>query len=238
MDCRIQRAAFAAGLVLCAAAARADQGQLRKAKQHAHRAKIHYELGEYEQAAEEYAAVYRIKPVPALLYNMAQSFRRAGRFDKSRELYQAFLRQKPDPKMKGMAEAALREIDELIAAQGKGRNSRSAVVQLVPAPPQAAIASNPLRAGAAPPAASSPRVAPQAPAPARLADAPPPLVADPAATALALPLPPPVESVPVYKKWWFWTAAGAIAVGAGAGIALASGGHGPPQTHFGNTPVF
>jgi tetratricopeptide (TPR) repeat protein len=217
------KVAQVAVLVLCATAARADQASLRKARQHAQRAKVHYELGEYQQAAQEYATVYRIKPVPALLYNIAQSWRRAGQLEKARELYQAYLRQSPDPKMRGVVEAAIREIAGSIAAKENARASHPPL-ELAKASPDRGATVQPVPAGAAPSLAASPIArGPQQVAP---------------ATALELPLPEAAERTPVYKKWWFWAAAGAVAVGAGAAFAAGSGGHGAPATHFGNTPVF
>jgi tetratricopeptide (TPR) repeat protein len=101
---------------------RAEEGNkdtLDEARQHAAKAKVHYDLGEFEQAANEYIIVYRLRPIPALLYNVAQAYRQAGQYEKAKKFYKSFLREKPDPKMKVAVEKALKEIDQLLAAEKK-----------------------------------------------------------------------------------------------------------------------
>jgi tetratricopeptide (TPR) repeat protein len=53
---------------------------------------------------------------------------------------------------------------------------------------------------------------------------PPPVVNEPSQPhIISQPLPPPEESAPVYKRWWFWTAVG-VAVAAGTvGVLAATG---------------
>jgi len=112
--------------LLCAVALalplRAEEGgkdALDEARQHAAKAKVHYDLGEFEQAANEYIIVYRLRPIPALLYNVAQAYRQAGQYEKAKKFYKSFLREKPDPKMKLAVQKALKEIDQLLAAEKK-----------------------------------------------------------------------------------------------------------------------
>ncbi len=112
--------------LLCAVALalplRAEEGgkdALEEARQHAAKAKVHYDLGEFEQAANEYIIVYRLRPIPALLYNVAQAYRQAGQYEKAKKFYKSFLREKPDPKMKLAVQKALKEIDQLLAAEKK-----------------------------------------------------------------------------------------------------------------------
>jgi tetratricopeptide (TPR) repeat protein len=96
---------------------------MEEAKAHVAKAKVHYDLGEYEQAAEEYIQVYRIKPIPAILFNIAQAWRQAGKYDKARQFYRSYLREVQDPKVQATVKKALREIDELIAKEEKTRNA-------------------------------------------------------------------------------------------------------------------
>jgi tetratricopeptide (TPR) repeat protein len=44
-----------------------------------------------------------------------------------------------------------------------------------------------------------------------------------------LPVTPPEEKKPVYKKWWFWTAIGGAAVAVGLGVGLGVGLTRPPS---------
>src|SRR5438552_9251469 len=106
---------MAAAFALAAGPLRAQDSSLEDAKAHAARAKVHYDLGEYEKAADEYILVYRIRPLPALLYNIAQSYRQAGQYDKARQFYKSYLREAKDAPNRDAIERAIREIDDLLA---------------------------------------------------------------------------------------------------------------------------
>src|SRR5205085_9559240 len=73
-------AALGCAAILASAAHAAEDSAGRKdpaleeARQHAAKAKVHYDLGEFDKAAEEYILVYRLRPLPALLFNIAQSY--------------------------------------------------------------------------------------------------------------------------------------------------------------------
>ena len=101
---------------------RAQDSSIEEAKAHAARAKVHYDLGEYEKAADEYILVYRIRPLPALLYNIAQSYRQAGQYDKARQFYKSYLREAKDAPNRDAIERAIREIDDLLAKEKKAKD--------------------------------------------------------------------------------------------------------------------
>ena len=105
---------------------------LEEARQHAAKAKVHYDLGEFEQAAEEYTIVYRLRPLPALLFNIAQSYRQAGQYEKAKQFYKAYLRESPDAKNSAQVKSALKEIDELLAKEKKTRDAPPAGVRDTP----------------------------------------------------------------------------------------------------------
>ena len=243
----LQRLAVVAALLsLIAPPLRAaSRSDLERAKQHAARAKVHYDLGEYQKAAREYILVYRIKPLPALLYNIAQSYRQAGQYEMARQFYRSYRRETHDAETAAMVESAIADIDEILAKQRRAKDrppngvlgpltagtrpgsppAPAAMAQPTATGPQASVAKGP--SGTEPAkvvttqlAASAPRVVPGA--------ALSPAADFPVATAR-----------PFYKTWWFWTAAGVVVVGAGTAIALAAGGSaGPPSTHLGSTPIF
>jgi len=123
-------AALGCAAMVLAGAARAAEDQagkkdptLEEARQHAAKAKVHYDLGEFEQAAEEYIIVYRLRPLPALLFNIAQSYRGAGLYEKAKQFYRAYLRENPDAKTSAAVKKALKEIDELLAKEKKTREA-------------------------------------------------------------------------------------------------------------------
>src|SRR3954469_6523081 len=102
--------------------AKGKDASLEEARQHAAKAKVHYDLGEFEKAAEEYTLVYRIRPLPALLFNIAQSYRQAGQYEKAKQFYKAYLRENPDPKTSSSVKKALKEIDELLEKEKQAKN--------------------------------------------------------------------------------------------------------------------
>jgi tetratricopeptide (TPR) repeat protein len=244
----LQRLAVVAALLsLIAPPVRAaSPSDLEKAKQHAARAKMHYDLGEYQQAAREYILVYRIKPLPALLYNIAQSYRQAGQYEMARQFYRSYQRETHDAESSAMVESAISDIDEILSSQrrAKDRPPNGVLGPLTgrtkpdaPSPP-AAMAQPSAGSPQRPSAAKAPTSAEPAKAlTTQLASSAPRLVPD----AAISPAPdfPVATSKPFYKTWWFWTAAGVVAVGAGTAIALRAGGSaGPPSTHLGSTTIF
>src|SRR3954469_19888538 len=58
-------------------------------------ARVAYNLGNYDEAAARYEAAYRLVQDPALLFNIGQAFRLAGRTDKALAAYKGFLRTAP-----------------------------------------------------------------------------------------------------------------------------------------------
>src|SRR5207248_7380999 len=128
-----------AAMVLAGAAHAAEDSSSRKdpalaeARQHAAKAKVHYDLGEFEKAAEEYILVYRLRPLPALLFNIAQSYRQAGQYDKAKQFYRAYLRENPDSQTTAAVKKALKEIDELLAKEKKTREAPPSGVRDAPA---------------------------------------------------------------------------------------------------------
>src|SRR5258705_5028022 len=117
-------ALLAALFVLAAGPLRAQDSSLEEAKAHAARAKVHYDLGEYEKAAEEYILVYRIRPLAPLLYNIAQSYRQAGQYEKAKQFYPSHLREAKDVTASNRApiEKAIREIRQLPAQDEKAED--------------------------------------------------------------------------------------------------------------------
>src|SRR5262245_54043331 len=83
-------------IVLCARPAAADPpADADVAREHARRATAAYNLGHYEEAAAEFEAAYRAVPDPALLFNLAQSYRLGGQSEKAVIAYKSYLRTAP-----------------------------------------------------------------------------------------------------------------------------------------------
>jgi tetratricopeptide (TPR) repeat protein len=119
----MRRFALACGIaLLCALPVRAEDSSIEEAKAHASRAKVHYDLGEFEKAAEEYILVYRIKALPPLLYNIAQSYRQAGQYEKARQFYKSYLREAKQIPNRAAIEKAIRDLDDLLAKEKKAKD--------------------------------------------------------------------------------------------------------------------
>src|SRR5437764_13724834 len=109
---------------------------LEEARQHVAKAKVHYDLGEFKEAADEYILVYRLRPIPSLLFNVAQAYRQAGLYDKARSFYRSYLREVPDAKNKSTIEQAIREMDEILAKEKRAKDKPPTGVK---EPPEAAL---------------------------------------------------------------------------------------------------
>ena len=219
-------------LVLAGGASRADEGAskdpaLEEARTHVQKAKVHYDLGEYQQAAEEYILVYRIRPLPALLFNIGQAYRQAGLYEKARQFYKSYLRESPDQKSKPVIEKAIKEIDELLAKEKRAREVGPNGVtgeppQMAPAPgaparkDPAPVAARAAPAAPSPAAAPPPATAPVAAAPATAStSAVRPSSAPPASDATA-------HAAPATSRERTASAAPAVASKRGATVAVAS----------------
>jgi len=51
---------------------------LDEARKHVAKAKVHYDLGEFKESGRQStSSFYRLRPIPAVLFNIAQAYRRA-----------------------------------------------------------------------------------------------------------------------------------------------------------------
>jgi tetratricopeptide (TPR) repeat protein len=172
---------------------------LEEARQHVARAKVHYDLGEFKEAADEYILVYRLRPIAALLFNIAQAYRQGGLYDKARQFYKSYLREAPEAKNRAIIEQDIRQMDELIAKDKRARESPPTGVK---EPAEAAL---PLSAKAHPdkagpqPAPTTVVEAPKPAEPAKASALPKPGEASapkPEAIAAAKPVPNPARTEP------------------------------------------
>ncbi len=138
---------------------------LDEARQHNAKAKVHYDLGEFKEAAEEYIIVYRLRPIPALLFNVAQAYRQAGLYEKARQFYKSYLRESPEAKNKATIEQAIKDMDDLLANE---KHAREKPPNGVKEAPEAAL---PIKT---PPAQVATPPAQVAPPPAQVATPTPP----------------------------------------------------------------
>lgn len=248
------RAAVSTALVLSlclgdiVAAAEPTKDAKQQAKAHFTAAQSHYNLNEFEQALREFKESYRLYPDPVFLFNLGQCERQLGHTEEAIRFYRSYLREQP--------KAANRQdvLDKIAELEASQKQKQAEPEQPAPAPPSQA----PAATGAPTPAV------PAAPLP--LAPASPaPVTAAPPPSAQPLPAAPPVQEqaasappgrvdltaapeqasetgqTPVYKRWWFWTAAAVVVVGVvGISIYAATSDSGPsiPSSGLGSKKVF
>lgn len=178
--------------------------------------RMHYELAvalynaqKFEEAIPEFKAAYDLDARPGLLFNIAQSYRKAGHPRDAIQYYDRYLTSDPriDTDTRRKVDGYLAEARNTLAALELEMKQRlaeeKAAREAAPPPPQLA----------APPNFDQPRTAP------------PPVQQLPAQPAMQ-PAPQPitveakVDNRPIYKKAWFWAVIGSVVVvGATAGIA-------------------
>ena len=203
-------AVSAAGLIPTGGA-RADDAA--DAKAHYQKATAHFAVGEYREAAAEYEEAFKLKQDPAILFNAAQAHRLAGDSQKALLLYNNVIKLYPTSPY---AADSQERISKLSQAGGG---------PMAPPPAEGPPGARAPAVGETSAAAVVP--APLVPPPVPTLNAPTP-AAVLSAPALAAPPPPSeTEARPIYKRWWFWTAAGGVvALGVVAMVVLAGGSGG------------
>ncbi len=69
----------------------------------------HYKIGEFEHALDKYKLAYRIKPLPAFQFNIAQCHRKLGQHKEAVAMYQAYLVDVPDATNKPLVDSLIEE---------------------------------------------------------------------------------------------------------------------------------
>ena len=103
-----------------------DQISTDKAKGLFAEANQHYSLGEFDKAMVSYSLAYRIKPLPAFLFNVAQCHRKLGHFKEAIAMYQNYLVGVPNAPNKDVVDSLIKEAkdrqaeeDAKVAAKAK-----------------------------------------------------------------------------------------------------------------------
>jgi tetratricopeptide (TPR) repeat protein len=91
--------------------ARADAA-LDSARAHLFAGIAYYDEARYDDAAREMEAAYRLKPLPALLYNLAQCYERLGRAADAAETYRRYLSASPRAEDRVVVETRIRNLEE------------------------------------------------------------------------------------------------------------------------------
>jgi tetratricopeptide (TPR) repeat protein len=100
---------------LCGPAAAADKPSLQEARRHYQRGTTQYDLGEWARAIEEFKVAYEESRAPALLFNLAQSYRHLGDWQQAAHFYRTYLSMLPSAPNHVEAERSLREAEAELA---------------------------------------------------------------------------------------------------------------------------
>jgi len=103
------------GLGASARAADEPPSAAAAAREHYQKGTSFYDLGKYNEAITEFEAAYEIKNDPALLYNLAQSYRLAGNADQALHFYRTYLRYVPRPANRAEIDDRIKQLEALLA---------------------------------------------------------------------------------------------------------------------------
>ncbi|MBS2023444.1 MAG: PEGA domain-containing protein, partial [Deltaproteobacteria bacterium] len=79
------------------------------------RAQACYKLADYTCALTNYKAVYAVKPVPELIFNVGQSYRRLGQLKEASAAFRTYVKEKPDGPLAKQAEQLAQQCDDALA---------------------------------------------------------------------------------------------------------------------------
>jgi tetratricopeptide (TPR) repeat protein len=185
-------------LLLPGRTGRADEKVVAEFRRHLERGTALYKAGEYQESLIELQAAYTLRQLPLLLLNIGQAHRKLGHAKVALDFYEFYLRVEPRPlpEIRVELESYIRQTRELLVAAERIK-AKEAVEDQARRPGE-------------PPAGTPARVDLRLPA----------LATAPRGAALPLRLAAPRGEgarVPLYRRWWLWTAVGVVAAGAVAG---------------------
>ena len=185
----------------------------KQARERFQAGEISFNLGKFVQALADYQAAYQLKPLPPLLFNVAQCYRNMQDYERARFFFRRYLALDPRTPNRRMVEDLISEMSrKLQDGNAAARPDRRPDGSLAAAAPGAG-------GSAAAPDQAAARLNLSAPASATTTDLA--LTTD-AGRVANQPRPP------IYRRWWFWAGLGALCVGATA-VAIAAGRPGTPH---------
>lgn len=86
----------------------------RRARMHFQQGKAAFELGNFQEALEQYKTAYRIAPLPGFLFNIGQCHRNLGDLDKAIFAFRLYLRKRPEAPNREAVLQLIKELERLI----------------------------------------------------------------------------------------------------------------------------
>ena len=108
----------------------AEDVATRASKRHYERGEKLFALGKFDEALDEYQKAFDAKPLPDLLYNIAQCYRNLNDYDQAIFSFKKYLKLLPDAPDKDKVEKQIEELEEK-KARGEGQK----LIKKPPPPP-------------------------------------------------------------------------------------------------------
>src|SRR5437667_6957916 len=115
--CAVLRAVMAATVALAlfaAAPVRAEDKGAAAARSLYMQGTAAYNIGEFAEAVEKFKAAYKLRPEPAFLYNIAQSYRHLKEHSQALFSYRSYLRSAPNAPNRAEAELHIKELEAIL----------------------------------------------------------------------------------------------------------------------------
>ncbi len=200
-------------LLLLPGAVSAASASEKAARAAALEAKKAFDLGDFAAAIEKYEAAYKLKSAPGLLFNLGQSHRRAGNFDRASFYFRRYLETNPPSAQAKATEEVLAQVEAQLAAAklAQAEAERTEAERKKLEAQRAHVAEEQRRNLEL----EKTRLE----------------VANAQRAALEASLKQPAPT-PVTQRWWFWTAIGAVVIGGAVTATLIVTAPQPVQTTF------
>lgn len=135
--------ALAAVIVLVAAPGVALADDKAAAREFYRKGTQHYELGEYQEALEQFKSAYRAYPEPSLLFNIGQAYRQLGDKEKAIGSYRMYLIKLPEAPNRQQVREMVDKLEAALQQERAARSSPSEGTLPPPDPPPPALAPAP-----------------------------------------------------------------------------------------------
>src|SRR5947199_296584 len=121
IGCRALSAALCLVLLSWSSPSRAED--VAAAREHYKRGTVLFNLQRYLEAAKEYEAAYEAKDDPALLFNIAQSYRLGGDAGRALGAYKNYVRNMPRAPNRAEVSQRIEELQKIVDVQQHSREA-------------------------------------------------------------------------------------------------------------------
>jgi tetratricopeptide (TPR) repeat protein len=112
-------------------------------RMHFKKGQTHYALGEFQEAIEEFREAYRLRQEPAILFNLAQSYRQIREWQHAYFHYRQYLNQNPDASNRAEVESLIEQMKTKIDEDERVAKAQPAPVVVEPVQPPAQVVAAP-----------------------------------------------------------------------------------------------